>query len=240
MPLQSTSKYLAAAIVSLLLASTACFVESSSTGPLRTESASVDRDKTEIVEVELKLGAGELKIRPGGDKLMEADFTYNEPSSKPIVRYNAMGFRGRLTIEQPSAPKMMNNAKYVWDLRLNEHTPMDMTVHLGAGEARLDLGGLAMRSLNINMGVGSLRLDLRGAPKNDYDVHIHGGIGEATVYLPGDVGIVAEAHGGIGGVSAHGLEKRNGRWVNRSQEHAPVTIHLDVNGGIGSINLIAG
>src|ERR1039458_5551387 len=37
------------------------------------------------------------------------------------------------------------------------------------------------------MGVGELHMDLRGKPKHDYDVRIHGGVGEATIHLPRDV-----------------------------------------------------
>jgi hypothetical protein len=77
-------------------------------------------------------------------------------------------------------------------------------------------------------------------PKNDYDVSIHGGVGEATIYLPDGAGVVAEAHGGIGGINARGLEKRDGRYVNESYGHAKTTVRLDVHGGIGAINLVGG
>jgi hypothetical protein len=83
-------------------------------------------------------------------------------------------------------------------------------------------------------------VDLRGMPKNDYDVSIHGGIGEATIYLPEGVGVEAEAHGGIGGINARGLEKRDGRYVNDAYGHAKTNVRLDVHGGIGAINLVGG
>ena len=90
------------------------------------------------------------------------------------------------------------------------------------------------------MGVGELRLDLRGTPQNDYTVNLRGGVGEVTVYLPRDVGIVASAQGGIGGVNARGLEKRDGEYVNEAYGHAKTTVRLDIRGGIGAINLIGG
>ena len=65
------------------------------------------------------------------------------------------------------------------------------------------------------------------------------GVGEATIYLPHDVGISARAEGGIGEISTKGLVDRNGRWINASQENSPITIRLDVKGGVGQINLIA-
>jgi hypothetical protein len=59
------------------------------------------------------------------------------------------------------------------------------------------------------------------------------------VYLPGDTGVIANATGGIGDVNVRGLEKRGGQWINPAHENAPVTIHLDIKGGIGQIEIIA-
>jgi hypothetical protein len=138
-------------------------------------------------------------------------------------------------------PSKMSTAtsRYVWDLRFNNQKALDLDVNCGAGETRLNLGDLTLRRVTVEMGVGQLRMDLRGAPKNDYEVSVHGGIGEATIYLPENVGIDAHVEGGIGGIHAPGLQKREGRYVNDSYGHAKTTVRLDVEGGIGSINLIA-
>jgi predicted membrane protein len=128
---------------------------------------------------------------------------------------------------------------YRWDLVFNDHVGLDLNINCGAGESRLELGELSLRHVNVEMGLGEVRMDLRGQPKNDYDVSIHGGIGEATIYLPSDVGIEATAHGGIGEISASGLEKQADRYVNSQLGHAKTTIRLNVQGGIGEIRLIA-
>src|SRR6202035_2647595 len=100
---------------------------------------------------------------------------------------------------------------------------------LGTGEARMNLGSARLQSLQVNMGVGELHLDLRGHPTKDYDVEIHGGVGEATVLLPNSVGISATAKGGIGDISVEGMQKRNGRWENEAYARAPVRIRLDIS-----------
>jgi hypothetical protein len=208
-------------------------------GPLRTETRSIDLDNSELVRAELKMGAGELHVQGGSAKLMEAEFSFNRPGMRPIVQYHSSGFRGNLVVEEPSVHGNVHS-NYRWDLRFNDDKPLDLIVHFGAGDGRLDVGVLRLRSLEIHMGVGELRVDLRGMPRNDYDVSIHGGVGEATVYLPEAVGVVAEAHGGIGGINARGLEKHEGRYVNELYGHAKTTIRLDVHGGIGAINLVGG
>jgi len=216
-----------------------CELEPGETGPVQHETRSIDLDKSSKERVEINMGAGELQIEGGSPKLLEADFAYNIRSWKPLVSYDPGGFSGELRIEQPSHFGGTHGVNYQWNLRFNDDKPLEMITHLGAGEARMNLGSLNLRGVDVNMGVGELRLDLRGHPRRDYDVQIRGGVGEATVYLPSDVGIVAEVQGGIGDISARGLEKRDGHWIRAASEHAPVTIHLDVQGGVGAVNLIA-
>jgi hypothetical protein len=222
-----------------LLSLTGC-VEIDSGGPPRTDTQSVELDKSELVNVDLKMGAGELTVQGGSTKLMEGEFRYNRSRMKPEVRYDSTGFRGHLIIEQPSHGAHIGNSDYRWDVRLNDEKPIDLEVNFGAGEGRLNVGSLTLRSLDVHMGVGQLRIDLRGTPKNDYNVSVHGGVGEATIYLPSGVGVIADAKGGIGGVNASHLEKRDDRYVNEEYGHAKTTIRLDVRGGIGAINLIGG
>ncbi len=223
----------------LLLALGGCDMVVDHAGPTVHDTQSIDLDKSEMARVEIKMGAGELELNGGSPKLLDADFTYNVAAWKPEVKYTSSGFRGQLTIEQPRGVHSGGHVTYQWNLRLNNDLPLDIVTHLGAGTARMNLGGVSLRSLEVNVGVGELRLDLTGKPQRDYNVKINGGVGQATVFLPNTVGIVANAHGGIGDINVRGLEKRNGSWINAAHENAPVTIHIDVNGGVGQIQLIA-
>ena len=231
------AKYFVLAGVAACLAG--CNFTSTPTGPVERESRSVELDQTELARVGLKMSAGTLKVKGGSSKLMEADFTYNVASWKPEVRYHNTGARGDLTVEQPVSGGHFGDITYIWDLRFNDQVPLDFTANLGAGEATLNLGSMSLRSLEIEMGAGELNLDLRGQPKRSYDVRIRGGVGEATVHLPRDVGIEADVQGGIGDISARGLRKEEGRYVNDLIDTAKVKIHLNIRGGVGSINLIA-
>jgi hypothetical protein len=217
---------------------TACARDWGPPGPERTDVRSIELDQSESVRVDLKMGAGELRVRGGADKLMEARFTYNRLRLRPEVSYNAGGFRGHLLVEEPNHVGSATS-RYVWDLRFNNQKPLDLEVNCGAGKSRLDLGDLTLRRVNVEMGFGELRMDLRGAPKNDYVVNVRGGVGQATIYLPEGVGIEADVEGGIGGIHAPGLIKREGRYVNDSYGRAKTTVRLDIRGGIGAINLFA-
>ena len=56
-------------------------------GELRTESHSVELDDAKSVRVEVKVGAAQLKVSGGAEKLLESDFTYNVAKMKPEVKY---------------------------------------------------------------------------------------------------------------------------------------------------------
>ena len=90
----------------------------------------------------------------------------------------------------------------------------------------------------MNIGAGEVTMDLRGEPKRDYDVEIRGGVGQTVVYLPKDAGVSARATKGIGEISTEGLQNRDGVWVNPDRVGAPVTVRLDVKGGVGEIRLV--
>jgi hypothetical protein len=209
------------------------------TGPEQHQSMSLELDKSKSLRALLKMPVGQMNVEGGTQKLADGDFTYNVAAWKPEVRYNSSGSFGDLTIEQNGPTSGTGDGKNRWDVRFNQHLPLDLRVECGAGEGRLDLGTLDLHSLEITMGVGTLRLDLRGKPPESYSVHIRGGVGEATVYLPRDVGISASASGGIGEISVSGLRKSGNQYVNDLYASAPVRIHLDVEGGIGTIKLIA-
>lgn len=201
------------------------------------ESQSVELDKSERVRVELKMPSGELEVRGGAQKLMDGDFTYNVPAWKPEVKYISKGGVADLLLETNSGAAK-GDAKNRWDLRFNDTVPVDIRVNMGAGEAKLNLGSMNLRSVEMEIGAGTVNLDLRGNPVKDYTVQLRGGVGEATVHLPKSVGVSATASGGIGDISVTGMRKTGDRWQNDAWDKATVRVRVDVKGGVGSIKLI--
>jgi hypothetical protein len=208
-------------------------------GTTERESRTVELKGARSVQVNVEMGAGELKMRGGAAPLMDADFLYSRAEWKPEVKYDVSGGRGTLIVRQNGNHTIGSNNKNEWQLRLNEDVPMDVSVKVGAGEGVLDLGNVSLRSLNIEMGVGELKLNLTGHPRNDnVDVRINGGVGEATVRLPRRARLEVEAHGGIGEITTSGFTKRGDLWVNEPSGETGATMHVSVNGGIGGMHLI--
>ena len=222
-----------------LLLLTSC-VEHTAAGPEQYDSKTVDAEGAESAHVELHMGAGDLRITDGAQQLARADCTYNVPSWKPEIHYTKSGTRGDLRIEQPKGSNVhLGNTKYRWEVQLNNKVPMELEVHFGAGQARLDIGSLQLRRMDLHMGVGEVDMDLRGRPKHSYDVSINGGIGQATVRVSADTAVYAEAHGGIGSISVHGLRKMGDHWESDSYASAQNRIKIEAHGGIGEIKINA-
>jgi hypothetical protein len=222
---------LAGALVSL----TGCVIHTAS-GPTEHDYKVIERDSAGSLNASVHMGAGNLRIGSGTEKLVRADFDYDVADWKPEVRYSS----GTLAISQPETHHVrLGKSRYDWDLRFNREVPLELRVEFGAGEAHLDLGSLALRRVDVQMGVGTIHMDLRGPVKNDYDVRVQGGVGEATIYLPADAGIDALAQGGIGEITVQGLRHEGSHYYNDAWQKAKYSVRLNIQGGIGSIHLIS-
>jgi N-terminal domain of toast_rack, DUF2154 len=229
------------------LSLTGCVVDGFGPGdsnPPRHEFRTLERDSIQHLRVNLKMGAGDLQASSGTEKLLAADFTYAIPFWKPEVRYHANGSQGDLTISQPGDEHgdfrgHVGNHKYLWDIRLSRDIPTDLFVRFGAGNAQLDLGGLNLDNVDVEMGVGDLKMDLRGVPRHDYHVRVRGGVGQATVRLAADTGVVADVEGGIGSIDAPGLIRHGNLFENEAYGKSRTIIHMDIRGAIGSIHLLS-
>jgi N-terminal domain of toast_rack, DUF2154 len=207
-------------------------------GELQRESQSVDLENAQSARAELRMGAGELNLTGGADALMEADFTYNVADWKPEVNYDISGDTGTLIVEQGEGEGVPGgDARNEWDLRFNDDVPLDLSVQMGAGESDLDLDSLTLTGLDLQMGAGETTVDLTGDYEQDLAANIEGGVGEATVQLPSEVGVRVDAEGGLGEINAEGLQREGDSYVNDAYGDSDVILDVDVRGGVGRINL---
>jgi hypothetical protein len=208
-------------------------------GDLQRESQSVDVEEARSVRANLKMGAGELNLTGGADALMEADFAYNVADWKPEVNYDVSGDTGELIVQQGSAEggRLGGDARNEWDIRFNDEVPTDLSVQMGAGESDLDLDDLTLTALDLEMGAGRTTVDLTGDYERDLAASIQGGVGEATVLLPTEVGVRVEVQGGLGQINAEGIQKEGEAYVNDAYGDSEVTLDVAIQGGVGQINL---
>ena len=241
------ARYVVVGLLIVMMAATAvlagaCGMQPGGTqqvGKMQSESQSVDLENAQSTRAKLKMGAGELHITGGADQLMEADFSFNVSEWKPEVSYDVSGDEGELVVRQGGSEgsNLGGKARNEWDISLNDELPTDLAVQMGAGESDLDLDSLALKGLKLQMGAGKTTVDLTGDYARSFDASIQGGVGEATVELPSGVGVKAKAQGGLGKINAEGLKRVGISYVNDAYGESAVTLNVNVQGGVGQINL---
>jgi hypothetical protein len=207
------------------------------------------------------MGAGELDVSGGAGELLEATFTYNVEELNP----NATFTGGNLVVKEDDLKEGigtlfdLDDYRNEWDLRFNDGVPIEMNIDLGAGRTALVLGSLALTSLDIDAGAGQVDLDLSGSQslnqfdfkmgagditidltgdwQDDLEATIQGGLGEMTLKLPGDVGVRLNVQTGIGSVDASGLSKDGNIYTNDAYGNSDVSLRIDIDAGVGQINL---
>ena len=223
-------------VVGTALLAEACGVKQ--VGDLQRQSQSVDVEEARSVRADLRMGAGELNLTGGADRLMEADFFYNVADWKPEVDYEVSGDTGELSVKQDIiAGVPVGEARNEWDIHFNDEVPANLSVQMGAGESNLDLDSLTPTGLTLHMGSGKTSVDLTGDYARSLDASIEGGVGEATVLLPSEVGARVSADGGLGKINAEGLRRKGDSYVNDAYGDSEVTVEVDIQGGVGQITL---
>ena len=224
-----------AVIAVAVLATTAC-TAGGPAGPIAREHHAIERGAATRARVDVDMSAGDLTVQSGTSQLLEGEFEFNIPALKPAVAYAVEGTTGVLKVSQGSAS---GNYENKWHLTLDETTPVELHINLGAGDARLTLGRLNLQSVAVGLGAGDLVLDLRGMPASSYPVSVNAGVGDTTLQLPASAAISLRTFGLIGDATVNGLEKRDDRWINPRAAASPVTIDVRVQHAIGDLRLVA-
>ncbi len=207
------------------------------TGSSRHDTKTVDLQGAKAVHVNLEMPAGELRLEGGAHHLLEAEFYRSGSWGEPEVDYSVEDGLGSLTINQEKGGQIVGNSDNTWTLKVDDETPIELKVDVGAGKGEFHLAKVNLTRLELNIGAGQANVDLSGERAKDLQAQIHGGVGEAIVRLPKNVGVVATVHGGLGSVDVHGLKEEDGEYTNAAYGKSPSTIHLTVEGGIGHIRL---
>jgi hypothetical protein len=207
-------------------------------GALRTESQSVELGDAGPVRVEIDLGAGDLDVTGGAEKLLEAGFTYNVARLKPEVENRD----GTLVVRHPDANGLpalqgITDFRNEWNLRFNDEVPMDLRVDMGAGNCDLELAGLSLTGLDISLGAGESTVDLSGDWVRDLDVTIDTGAADIMVRLPRDIGARVEVNAGPHTIDASGLTQDGDVYTNAAYGGSDVTLQVDMQAGISQITL---
>lgn len=252
-------------ITAILMATLSCTLTRSAirVGELRSETEEVPLGSESSVRVNIEMAAGELNIHGGAAELLEAEFTYNVDEFKPEVAFSG----GTLSIQTPDVEGIgslvdIDDYRYEWELHLNDDVQMEMTLRMGAGVADLDLGSLtltrldfdagagdinldlsnsvSLSRLDVDLGAGDATIDLSGDIQSDLDARVRGGVGKLTLQLPRDVGVRVDIDSALTNINARDLNRDGNAYVNDAYGESGTTLRIDIDAGIGEINLEVG
>ncbi len=267
MRFQQTPKMILGIVAGIMLVTLGCTslnlgLKIADVGPLERESATIALSDVDRVDATIRMATGSLKVKGGADALLDADFSYNVSNWEPQITYDIADSVGRLDIRHADsdAIPIMDEARNDWDLRLNDGVPIDLRVEMGAGDHDLDLEGLVLTELDIKLGAGNMDLTLgdhselehveidigagdveisfKGGWKRDTRVSIQGGVGKTSLILPQDIGVRVTATQGIGAIDVSGLSREGGAWVNDAYKASSYTMEINIQAGIGEIQII--
>jgi hypothetical protein len=197
----------------------------------------VEPQRAKSAHAKLDMSAGQLTINGGSANLLEADFNYSDSYDEPRVEYSVAEGVGQLTVSQDSRSVHIGHSENDWSLHFSKDVPLELKIDMGAGQGNLHLRDVPLTRLDLNMGAGQVDVDLTGDRKADLTADIEGGVGQANIRLPKNVGVIVHASGGIGSVESHGLKHEDDTYTNDAYGKTPATIRLKVAGGIGQIVL---
>ena len=246
----------------LSLALAACEFTRFDVGQLQEVTETVERQDAREARITVEMGAGELNIGAGSANLMEAEFAFNVEEWEPEVSYEVSDGVGILEVRQPNVEGTVGipvgDVTNRWNLTFSDALPLEMHVALGAGENRLSLTGLDLRSLSLEAGAGDVTVDVGGtleelsveAGVGELQINlgaagrtaslngsIQGGVGSTTLMLPADAGVRVEVEQGLGGVNASGFTQDGDVYTNAAYGTSEVTIDLRVESGVGEVSL---
>lgn len=126
-------------------------------GPDVTDKISVDYPKGDDAQLKFSFGAGELKLSPGGSRLVEGTATYNYDELKPEIVEDGGNIQIKVGDSESTFIPSFDNIKNEWDFKLGDK-PIDLHIDAGAYEGTYEFGGLSLASLDINDGAASVEL----------------------------------------------------------------------------------
>jgi hypothetical protein len=129
-------------------------------GPTVTDEINVPlpADPSQTTNLNLKFGAGTMKLHSGSAALVSGTATYNISDFKPTVTTGT----SNISIEQGNwrltGIPDISNIKNEWDLALG-NAPLALNIDAGAYQAEYEFGGVALTNLTISDGAADTKLN---------------------------------------------------------------------------------
>ncbi len=209
---------------------------------ITSNTTDIPLDEATSGNISVTMGAGEITLTGGAQEpvLMEATVFSKAPEWQPdystvlenrtkTVRMIDKGHTGKawFAVHSPN----------IWEIRVTDTVPVALDVKIGAGDCRLNLDTINIRSLNVHSGAGDTEIDLGRYRGGRFDATIMSGIGDLTLKVPGSGNTRITVDQGVGDITGSGFAMNNGAYVSPGYNPALPVNEITVKQGVGSVYL---
>lgn len=188
----------------------------------------------EELRVDLGYGAGTLTLRRGAPRVLyRVAFRYNDETTAPVAEYRRERLRLAVSGREDGRRARMHfgdrSSENSLHLELAPDVPLELDLDFGAGQADIDLTGLAVRRLQLNTGASEATLRIDEANRERMEsASFNVGVADFRIYGVGNLNaeeVVVKA--GLGSVSLD----LDGEWP----DDARMTLEM----GLGALRIQA-
>ncbi len=211
-----------------------------SKGTLESVERSIPMMNDTEAEIQFNYGAGRLVVGPGAkpQELLSGSFTggiteeLHRNNGKAFLKINTPG-DFIFPVGWTAGQQGLN-----WNVYLTNEIPLQLRVHSGACEARLDLTDLKVTELNIETGASSTDVKLPQAA-GFTRVVVKSGAAEVKLHIPQGVAASIRESSGLAGikVDTNRFPQDGHTYQSADYNTAANKVEISYEGGVGSVDI---
>jgi hypothetical protein len=194
------------------------------------------------IDLNLDFGGGRLVVGSGTvqGNLIEGRFQHR--GHEPKVKTKQDGGTVTVSITQPTGRNgsitLGRRDRERWNLRLNDSTPVDLSVDAGGAIVRLDLEDLVIPKVSVSSGAADVDLAI-GAKSPKVDCDIDCGAASIDLTIPAGAGLRLTRDIALSSLSTGGIElvKKGEYRETPDFESKAIQITLSIDAGVSSFRI---
>ncbi len=140
------------------------------------------------------------------------------------------------SFQQERSITVLPGQQRIWDFRVTDAVPLELTIRTGVGRSELDLRQAQLSRLDLRTGVGETVLTLGQA--GQYSAQIEAGVGTISITIPAGLAARIIVERGVGAVTVQGNYKVDGdSYQSPDYDTAQSRVDLLVKAGVGAIRV---
>lgn len=208
-----------------------------------TKEVAIPLEGAAQAHVRIHHGAGRLRVAAGADPgdLLTGEFAggldhrvKREGDTLDVAMRVPAGWGPHFVVPWVWGPGRMLD----WSLVLNGEVPLSLDLETGASDARLDLSNLRVTDLRLETGASATDVTMPAHAGYTRAV-IRSGAASLAIRVPPGVAARIRVGGGLAGISVdrNRFPREGGMYRSQDYDTAPNKADVDVETGVGSINI---